>query len=713
MRGGRLLLGAGAMACAVAVLGAAWIARPLPPPVVPGAVPGLVLVDRHGLPLRTARRDDGARQLWRPLAELDPDLVTAFVVTEDRRFRAHGGVDGRAAARALRDAVRLGRVTSGASTITMQLARLERGLGRGPLDKARQLLWAWRYERQLGKEAILERYLNRVPLGHGTVGVEAAARLYFGATSTALSAGQAALLAGLASNPERDDPLRHADAAARRRATVLARLRAHGALSAGDAALAALEPLPGGAPPTPFDAPHFTSWLLAGRRDTATTAEWRTTLDLPLQAMLEDELRQAVRALGDRQVGDAALVVLDNARGEVLAWIGSPDFTDPADGQTDMVTSPRQPGSALKPFVYALAFERGHDGSMLLHDEPRAFATAAGPYRPRNYDRRFRGPVRAREALASSLNVPTVELADRLGVGGVLHLLHEAGFASLSRSAEHYGLGLALGNGDVTLLELANAYRMLANGGTWTPVQARLDRTAAAAERESRRVLSPFAAALALDILADADARTAGFGAVTPFEFPFPAAVKTGTSRHFTDNWAVGVTGGFTVAVWVGNFDGRPMAAVSGITGAGPLLRRAMLLTAARHAPGRLVRPDEAGGRRVRVCRADGRPDDGRCRTVPEWRGPEVPGPATERAGDAAAAVRLLSPRDGDRYAVPPGVPARYATIALRAEAGAAPLSWEVDGRAHPGGRLRLAPGSHTVVARAGGAATAARIVVE
>jgi penicillin-binding protein 1C len=235
--------------------------------------------------------------------------------------------------------------------------------------------------------------------------------------------------------------------------------------------------------------------------------------------------------------------------------------------------------------------------------------------------------VRVREALASSFNVPAVELTDQLGAASLLRVLHEAGFASLARGADHYGLGLALGNGDVTLLEMANAYRGLAAGGLWSPVRWTAAPLSANAAR--RRFVSRGAAALVLDILSDPVARVPGFGADTPFDFAFPVAVKTGTSHHFTDNWAVGVTGGFTVAVWVGNFSGRPMRQVSGVTGAGPLLHRALVDVARKYDPGVLPSPAAAGAVRVVVCRLSGRRAGADCPGTEEWF---LPG--TEPAGD-------------------------------------------------------------------------------
>ena len=366
----------------------------------------------------------------------------------------------------------------------------------------------------------------------------------------------------------------------------------------------------------------------------------RTSLDLPLQLTLEAEVRHTVETLSDRGASQAAAVVLDNATGEVLAWVGSPDFWADTAGQVDMVTSPRQPGSALKPFLYALAFDRGYTPASILPDIARVYQTSTGPYHPRNYDRRFHGPVRAREALASSYNLPAVDLASRVGIGSLLHVLHEAGFASLGRSAEYYGLGLSLGNGDVTLLELANGYRALANGGVWRPWRWRAAEPGEPAE-PGRRIATARSAALVLDILDDPVARVPGFGVETPLDFPFPVAAKTGTSRHFTDNWAVGAAGGFTVAVWVGNFSGRPMDGVSGVSGAGPLLHRAVLATAGRHPPGALPTPQAAGAVPVLICRLSGLRATPQCPSAVEWFAPRH---------RARAAVRL-APRDRGRVA--------------------------------------------------------------
>jgi len=355
--------------------------------------------------------------------------------------------------------------------------------------------------------------------------------------------------------------------------------------------------------------------------------------------------------------------------------------------------------------------------------------------------------VRAREALASSYNVPAVELASRLGVGTLLHTLRLAGFASLGRSADHYGLGLALGNGDVTLLELANGYRALAEGGVWRPVSWRAGDPDRAVE-PGRRIASARSVALVLDILGDRAARIPGFGVETPLDFPFPAAVKTGTSRHFTDNWAVAATARFTVAVWVGNFSGRPMDGVSGVTGAGPLLHRAVLATARRYPPGALAAPASTGAVALRICRLSGMLAGPDCPGETEWFAPgteparrcdwhlrggvALPAEYADWAADAEPVelarsplpksqprpddrFQIVSPLDGDHYRVPPGADRRYATIALRAAGPGTPgARWYVDGRRYRRERWPLIPGTHRIQARgAGGQRAEISITVE
>ena len=606
-----------------------------------------------------------------------------------------------------------------------------------------QSLWALRLGAHLSRQGMLEQYLNRIQLGQGATGVEAAAALYFGASARGMSLGQAAMLAGLAHAPSVDNPLVSQRRARARRALALARMRDAGVASETDVALAMEEPVLALAPARQFLAPHFTTQLLSTLADTLAVTgdgEWRTSLDYALQRNVELEVRRTVLDLRERGVEQAAAVVLDNRTGEVLAWVGSPDFFADTSGQTDMVVSPRQPGSALKPFLYGLAFDRGFTPASILADIPHTYQTSTGPYHPRNYDRRYHGPVRARDALASSYNIPAVELTQQLGAGALLQTLHLAGFVSLHESADYYGLGLALGNGDVSLLELANGYRALANRGVWHPITMFARR--GARTDDSHRLMTPVAAALVLNILADPVARAPGFGIESALEFPFPAAVKTGTSRHFTDNWAVVTTAAFTVAVWVGNFNGRPMDGVSGVTGAGPLMHRVVMHTAARLEPGTLPTPASAGAVPAEICQLSGLLATDGCPSLTEWFAPGTAPTASDdwqrggrvtlppqfaewrseggaamlaARGDSSARevtslardtterrFRISSPQNGDRYQLPAGVDARYATIALRAEgADARAVHWFIDGRPTRLRRMPLLPGTHTVRASA------------
>lgn len=743
-RARRLLLAYAAGSAGLTLSAGGWLLLPLPTEVAEAPpVTGVELVDRNGMPLRSTRASGGARGGWVSLDDVDPELLQAFLAVEDRRFYHHHGVDLLSVARAVRDNLASGGVVSGASTITMQTARILRPTPRTWPGKIRQALWAMRIESHRDKDWILEQYINRVPLGQATVGVAAAAELYFSANPERLSLAQAALLAGLARSPARDNPITSATRAASRRAVVLGEMLDVGYAGAEDVALALAEPPVGHREEPPFRAPHFTSWALARAKDADSGADRvRTTLDLDLQEALEAEVRHAVDVLGERNVRHAAAVVLENGTGGILAWVGSPDFWADSTGQVDMVVSRRQPGSTLKPFLYGLAFQQGYTPATVLPDVPRAYATPTGPYEPDNYDRRFRGPVRARVALASSLNVPAVELASRIGPGALLGVLRSAGFESLDRDATHYGLGLALGNGEVTLLELANAYRGLAAGGVWRPVRWS---AADVAPPEGTRFLQAGTAALLLDILSDPVARMQGFGSNSPLDFPFPAAAKTGTSRNFTDNWAVATTADFTVAVWVGNFSGSPMEASSGITGAGPLLNRAVYETARRYPAGDFGDPGVVGGERVAVCVLSGMRAANGCASVVEWF---LPGTVPQRAddwevgghvtlpaeyaewaagvsnkvrpgepddvgalriaagepdvGDGAGADSgfvILSPTQGDVFEVPPGVDARYATVPLVA-AGGEGVRWMVDGRPLAASRWVITPGVHSIVAQ-------------
>ncbi len=545
---------------------------------------------RDGTLLRelVAREGEGHAAPAR-LDELPAHVWQAFIAAEDGRFFSHPGIDPLAIARAASVDLRRRRFAQGGSGIAQQLSRMLEPRPRTLVGKAGEALFALRLVRTLGRREVLEQYLSRVPLGNDVRGVEAAARLYFDKPARALTARQAALLAAIPRGPTAFDPLRHLAKAEEAAARVLAAMQTRGFLTSAESTAAREAPLDLAAErfEAAFEAPHFVE-AVARHHAPAEAVAIRTTLDIELQRKLEIAAREEIGALEEKRATAAAVIIIDNLSGEVLAYVGSPDwFDEDAQGRMDGVRTHRQPGSSLKPFAYGAAIDRGlMTAATLLPDVESHFSTPGGDYVPKNYDRRAHGPVRARVALASSYNVPAVRVAEKLGAPELLTVLHSAGFDSLTLDADHYGLGLVLGDGEVSLEELARAYAGLARGGVAIPELTYL-RTALGADGSTlplpaqipgKRFLRKEAAAIIADILSDAGARAPSFGLDNALRFPFPVAAKTGTSRAFTDNWTAGFTRERTVAVWVGNMSGATMHHVSGITGAGPLFQRAMTL---------------------------------------------------------------------------------------------------------------------------------------
>lgn len=582
---------------------------PLPPELsTPEAFDtSAAILDRHGILLREIRSSDGMRAQFRSLDELGPLVPRAVIAAEDRRFDHHHGIDPLAIGRAFGQMLAAGRVVSGASTLTQQLGRTLVKRPRSVGGKFLEMALALRIEASLEKRAIVEQYVNRVTFGPGLRGIEAASRFYFDKPARDLSLAEAAALAGMPRGPSLYDPRRGTERIERRRARVLDRMVESGFITEADASLAKAEPIALAPKGSGLGAPHLVRGVLSGAIDrTAGALKGRAssitlTIDRGLQRELEVLALRTVRDLADRSVTAAAIVVLENRTGEILAYVGSPDIEDEARlGHNDGVLALRQPGSTLKPFVYELAMEKlGFTPATVLPDVALHFPTRDGTYEPQNYDGRFHGPVRLREALANSFNVPAVWTAAALGPDRVLARLRDLGFISLEKDAATYGVAIALGDGEVRLLELANAYATLARGGVALPVRAVREARAPDGSilsfetAEPKRVLDEAQSFLIADILSDKHARLASFGDQSALELPFPAAVKTGTSKGFRDNLTVGFTPEITVAVWVGNFNGSPMEGVSGVTGAGPLFREAMLAASRLVPPSPFKKPED------------------------------------------------------------------------------------------------------------------------
>lgn len=526
------------------------------------------VTDRNFLPLRNILSGKDGVMLPVSLEEVSPSLILSVLAAEDKRFFEHGGVDLKASARALWQNINAGKVVSGASTITQQLANAINPKERTFKGKLKEAYAAAALERELSKEEILEAYFNTVNFGGNIYGVQAAALVYFDTDSSSLSLSQSAFLAGLIKSPTQYNPLKNLKAGVKRRDEVLRRMLENGFINDELYTLALEEDIKISPQNKKFTAPHY--GLFVAAKVPAGAALIQSTIDGKIQSHIEEILPGYVQALKKNNVTNAAAVVLDNKTGEVMALAGSADYFDErSSGQVNGALSLRQPGSALKPFVYGTAFEEGFLPSDKVEDEDKFFK---GSFRPKNYDEEYHGAPSMRQALACSYNIPAVQVAGELGAYKVLETLKKAGFSSLGKDADFYGLGLALGNGEVTLLELANAYRALANSGVWRPMVYALNPTVKQSGR-AQRVFSEETAFMLTDILSDNNARAAAFGLNSPLNMPFDFASKTGTSKDYKDNWAVGYSRRFTIAVWVGNFDASPMRRVSGITGAAPILR--------------------------------------------------------------------------------------------------------------------------------------------
>lgn len=712
------------------------------------------VLDRHGRPLRherpRSRGEAAPDRRWVRLEEIDRDLVDAVVAVEDHRFFEHQGVDPLATAHAVAAFVVPGMRLRGASTITQQLVKLVYGRPHGFGSKLLEIVRALELERRWSKAAILEQYLNRLPYAHGIEGVERAAEAYFGRSARELTLSEAALLAGLPQAPSRLDPRRHLARALARRDVVLTRMLALGLRSDAEVR-AALAERPSLALDVPraYRAPRFVDAVVREiRRGTLAPFEGRvrTSLDLELQREVEHLLRGTLSTFERRGASNAAAVVVRVATGEILAYVGAARSGAHAEaGQMDLLRARRQPGSTLKPFLYALWFERGGSPASIVDDLASPMTGRAGAlYAAENYDGLERGPVSARLALGGSLNLAALDVARRLGPDRLVSGLASFGLAT-ARPASELGAAVVLGGADVTALELAEAYVALARGGVRIPLRLT---PLADTELRGRRVVSASAAALVRHVLSDPAVRRSAFGDdLVRFSGSDgdagPPALKTGTSQGWRDAWAAVFDDDFVVVVWVGDPSGDSMDRVSGFEAAAPMAMRALGAARARweelrSGPG-LVRAADAGSDSearhevvyAHVCAHSGLRPSGRCSRV--VREVFARGTVPERSCDVHAedgtvllperyrgwleraqphGFRLLEgldapslapevayPRDGAVLLVPAG---SRAQIPLRARVGSVPradATFEVDGERLVGPAWTPRAGSHRLVA--------------
>lgn len=548
------------------------------------------IVDREGNLLWEIIDPSGGRRTDISLGQISPDAINATIATEDRYFFLNVGVDPIAISRAVFDNFTEGQIVSGASTITQQLARnvfltpqerTEKSFSR----KLKEAVLAVEINRRYTKKQILEVYFNQIYYGNLAYGIEAAAQTYFGKSARDLTLPEATLLAGLPQSPALNDPYVNPERAKFRQADVLNLMVKAGYLTYAEAKAAYDTELVLHDLNFNMKAPHFVSLVRQELERIIPPAylyqaglRVQTTLDPRLQAIAETEVQAQVSALAGRHVTNGALVALDVSTGQILALVGSNNYRDKTiDGQVNIVLSPRQPGSTMKPLTYLAAFESlNWTPSTLLMDTPVEYPDFAGQiYRPQNVDRQFRGPVSVRAALANSYNVPAVKTLEQVGVARLKEMAARLGITTLTQ--DNYGLSLTLGSGEVSLLEMTGAYQAMANKGVLVPPTAILKITDAFGREiepirpQPHAVLRPEHAYLITDILADNEARIPGFGPNSPLKLSRPAAVKTGTTNDFRDNLAIGYTPDIVTGVWVGNADNTPMDNVGGAMGAAPI----------------------------------------------------------------------------------------------------------------------------------------------
>ena len=697
----------------------------------------LVVVDGARHVLRQEATSAGTSERWVSLDDISPHLIHATLASEDDDFYDHAGVDWTAMARATWLNVRRGGVEFGGSTITMQLVRLVARTPRSATGKLRQMVLAARLERKLSKRQILEEYFNRVFYGHGAWGAEQAARVYFGKSARELAPGEAALLAVLPRGPSYYDPYDAPKRVEARRRHILRLMERKGYLDADERALAERLPVEVVRERPDFRAPHFVE-LVKERLppEVQRAATVKTTLDGALQRTLEVAVDNHLDHVAARHIGQAGVVVLRNSDGAILALVGSRDWHDTeGNGAWSAATARLRPGSTLKPFIYATAIERG--------DTPASIALDVVLPEDQNLfyskDVRTHGFGRYRETLAGSYNLSAVHTLQRVGVDAALAKLRGAGLTTLDRPDDAYDWGLAIGHAETRLIDLTAAFTTFGRGGR--PVVPRAVDEAVAVDGKVWRegvserppVFSEEVAYLVYDMLSDSDARKPMFGDRVPLELPFPIALKTGTTKAYTDLWAIGVTREYTVGVWAGNFDGSPTYQVMSSEGATPLLRAAYTAIAARYGDPTAV-PRPAHIVEADVCAVSGEKPGPYCRhhkrerfieghlptETCDWHQlrcgrPAVVYPPALRTwarvyrpdenppcdeGDGAPGpLAIIVPLDGARFGLDPHRPPTDQRPPLAARGGG-DVRWTIDGQ--PADRWVPSRGAHQVVARRG-----------
>lgn len=680
------------------------------------------VLDRNGVPLSITYTNKWNIHEQVPLYDVPEMLKQSFILAEDKRFFEHSGVDWKARFNAIFQNIRARSVIRGASTITEQVVRMLHPRPRTFWSRWVEGFDAVRLEQRFSKFDILEFYLNQIIYASNRRGVKQAAMYYFDRDLNTLSTKETIALAVLVRAPGRldlyGDPSR-----IEQPVTLLAgKLKAEGLIGEEDIEEIRLSELHLSSQTLDVHASHFVTQVYESVSSNDTRTKIHTSLDITLQSRVQKILDNRTLELKQRGVSDGAVLVVDNASGEILAWVnagGGKYSADKNASHMDMVTMPRQPGSALKPFLYASALEGEWTAATRIDDSPLAVQVSTGLHEYHNYSREHYGPVRLREALGNSLNIPAVRAIKYVGVDRFLQRLRSIGFDSLTRHPHHYGEGLALGNGEVTLFELVQAYSMLSRGGVFRPLRYLMEDTELI---PSRRIFTEETSSIIADILSDPEARQLEFGSGNLLRFPSQTAVKTGTSTDYRDAWAVGFSSRHTVGVWIGNADQRPMLEVSGSIGPALVLRSVFNELNSVEAPEHLFVSPKL--QRVKICRDSGMSPGEHCHVISEWfQDRDLPRDkcpvhvvgnkgnnqmATPLAHHENSGLRILQPTPGMQIAMDPRIPDNLEAFAflLSKDKRIEQVEWVIDGHEKNAGNdseeylWSISPGEHTVFAR-------------
>ncbi len=667
-----------------------------------GATVKSQVLARDGTPLSYTLENSWNTTDVVPLSAVPALLQTAVIVSEDQHFYEHHGVDWPARFAALLLDVREGSALRGASSITEQVVRMVHPRPRNLWSRWVEGFEATRLNARSSKAQILGFYLNQVPYADRRRGVAQAARLYFSRGLDTLSPGEQLSLAVLVRSPVGMDLRRNAPRARWAVDQLADRLSLRGELSPALREQIRAEPWVLNDSSASVEASYFVSHVLSASRGAPARAQIRTTLDPNVQLTAQKILDGALARLARRHVRDGALLVIDHQNNEILAWVvGQKTSRRGPQLGYDTVLTARQPGSTMKPLLYALALERGWTAATLIDDSALSEAVGAGQHTFHNYSHRQYGLLRLREALGNSLNIPAVKTLKFVGEDAFMERLHLLGVSSLNQHPDFYGDGLALGNGEVSLYEMAQAYTVLARQGRFQALTVLAGDTT---PRPEVSIFTPAVATLIGNIMADPDARMLEFG--RGLQFPVDTAIKTGTSTDYRDAWAIAFDYRHTVAVWMGNLDGSATDGVTGAAGPAMVLRSVFSelnrnqdtqpLTLSRD----LVRAD--------ICRRDGLLADDVCESTSEWFIPgTVPPPTGAPAATTSAQYRLLQPTVGLLVAHDPRIPAEFEALPMQIApvTGLQRVEWYVDGRlasstTRPSYPWPLQHGTHSVHAK-------------